>query len=156
MIKLISIILIISSLLAGCANQTTAIANPWSDWSSMEEAEKAVGFSFDLPEVIADSFEAVSYRSMNKELIEVIYRDGDYEVCVRKAAGEGQDISGDYNKYESCTESAHNGATVSTYHNSDNDAVKQLVSYDGFSWSLVAPKGFWGDSNADFLNEICR
>lgn len=161
--SIILLFCIISAIFAGCGNQTveqehisqtTAIGNPWSDWNSIEEAEFFVGFSFGLPEVIAESYHAVSVRTLNKELIQVVYRDGDYEVCVRKQLGEGQDISGDYNQYEFCTQTNHNGGTITNYHNSTNNAVKQLISYQGFSWSLVAPNGCWGDSNWDFLSKI--
>ena len=153
--------LILFAVCAGCGNQTepqpaqtAAIANPWSDWDSIEEAESATGFSFGLPEVIADSYTAVSIRTLNTELIEVVYRDEGFEVRVRKQKGEGQDISGDYNKYETCTEQTYNGGTITNYHNSDNDALKQLISYNGYSWSLVAPNGCWGDSNRDFVSKI--
>lgn len=151
------------AVFAGCGNQaaeqekksqTTAIANPWSDWDSIAEAEEAVGFSFGLPEVIADSYQAVSIRTMNNELIEVVYRDESFEVCVRKQQGEGQDISGDYNQYDTCTQKDSNGGTITNCHNSNNNAVKQLISYKGYSWSLVAPNGCWGDSNWDFVSRI--
>ena len=157
---------IISTFFACCANQTvaqeppsqtTTIGNPWSDWDSIEEAERVIGFSFGLPEVIADSYNAVSIRTLNNELIEVVYRDeGDegFDVCIRKQMGEGLDISGDYNKYEIRTETNHNGGTITNYHNVNNNAVKQLISYKGYSWSLVAPNGCWGDSNRDFVSKI--
>ena len=153
----------ISVIFTSCGNQTvtqeqtsqkTAIGNPWSDWDSIEEAESVIGFSFGLPEMIADSYHAVSIRTLNKELIEVVYRDEDFEVCIRKQKGEGQDISGDYNEYETCTETNHNGGTITTYQNSDHPAMRQLISYEGYSWSLVAPNGYWGDSNWDFLSQI--
>ena len=69
---------IISAIFAGCGNQavsqeqtsqTTAIGNPWSDWESIEEAESEVGFSFGLPEVIADSYKAVSFRTLKNPLV---------------------------------------------------------------------------------------
>lgn len=154
---------IISAIFAGCWNQTvaqvqisqtTAIGNPWSDWDSIKEAESVIGFSFGLPEVIADSYNAVSIRTLNNELIEVVYCDEGFEVCVRKQKGEGQDISGDYNKYETCTVMNHNGGTITNYHNSDNNALKQLISYKGYSWSLVAPNGCWADSNWDYVSKI--
>ena len=162
--KIASIILLclmIVGVVAGCGNQTVeqaqtsqtaTIGNPWSDWASIEEAEAAVGFSFELPEVIADSYTAVAFRTLNNEMIEIIYRDEDFEICVRKQKGEGQDISGDYNTYEFCDKQNVNGGTVTSWHNSDNDAVKQIVSYGGYSWSLVASDGWWGDANGDFLN----
>ena len=152
--------LIISAVCIGCGSQTappvqtSAIGNPWSDWDSLEEAEAAVGFSFGLPEVISDSYTAVRFRTMNKELIEVVYLDEDFEVCVRKKQGEGQDISGDYNNYETCTEEKRNGGTVSSYRNSTNNAVKQIISCNGCSWSLVAPNGYWGDTNQDLISQI--
>lgn len=164
--KKISIILLccmISAVFAGCGNQTAAqeqesqttmIGNPWSDWDSIEEAESAVGFSFELPETVADSYNAVSVRTLNNELIEVVYRDAEFEVCVRKQKGEGQDISGDYNEYETCTETHRDGGAITNYHNADNNAVKQLISYMDYSWSLVAPNGYRGDSDGAFLSEI--
>ena len=160
-IILLCLILAVSSV--GCGGQTAkqnpvsqsvAIGNPWSDWNSIEEAESAVGFSFGLPAVVADRYTAVVFRTLNNELIEIIYRDTDFEVCVRKQKGEGQDLSGDYNQYDTCTEENINGGTITHYHHSDNSAVKQLISYDGYSWSLVAPNGYWGDSDLDFISQI--
>ena len=156
---------VISAIFVGCGNQTAeqeqisqnvAIGNPWSDWASMEEAEAAAGFSFDLPEVIAGSYTAASFRTLNNELIEIIYRDLDYEICVRKQKGEGQDISGDYNQYDTCTEETFDGGTIFHYYNSSNNAVKQLISYKGYSWSLVAPNGYGEDSGWDFMSEISK
>ena len=162
-ITMILLCLMIPAIFIGCAghkveqeahSQTTAIGNPWSDWASIEEAEAATGFAFGLPDVIADSYGAVAYRTLNHELIEVIYKDEDLEVRVRKQKGEGQDISGDYNSYDTFTEEKRNGGMVTTYQNSSTHAVKQIISYNGYSWSLTAENGFWGDSNADFLNAI--
>ena len=92
---------------------------------------------------------------MNKEMIQVIYRSDSAEVCIRKQSGEGQDISGDYNQYETCTEIICNGITVTKYQNSQNPARKQLLSCKGYSWSLVADKGYLGDADQAFLNSIC-
>ena len=160
--KRITAIILLCLIFVGCGNrnapqeksQTAAIGNPWSDWASMEEAEAAAGFPFGLPEVIAGSYKADAYRTLNGELIEVIYRDGDSEVRVRKQKGEGQDISGDYNPYDTCTETKSGEAAIACYRNSGNNALKQIISKGGYSWSLTAPDGCWGDSNADFLNAI--
>ena len=162
-IVIILLCLITFSFLIGCENpkvvhktksQTTSIGNPWSDWETVDEAEAATGFSFGLPEVVADSYQSVAFRTLNRELIEVIYHDEDLEVRVRKQKGEGQDISGDYNQYDTCTEETFDGGTSSYYCNSGNNAVKQLISYKGYSWSLVAPNGYGDDSNWDFASEV--
>ena len=133
-----------------------AIGNPWSDWDSIEEAEAAVGFSFALPEVIADTYVAEVFRTMNDELIEVVYRDEGFEVCVRKRKGEGQDISGDYNVYEICEETDYYGAVIMNYLNSVDPAAKQIISYHGYSWSLVAPNGYGVDLEREVLNWILK
>lgn len=163
--KLLSLLLALICLpvLAGCTAQSdapqtappsAAIANPWSQWSSLEEAETAVGFPFGLPDAIAGSYTAAQFRTMNNELMEVVYHDGDSEVCIRKKPGEGQDISGDYNQYNTCEETTRSGGTITTYHNSGTGAVKQIIHCHGYSWSLVAPTGYWGDSGEDFLNAV--
>ena len=150
-------------LLVGCGNskyaqkeeeQVVETANPWTEWASIEETEKATSLTLGLPKVIAGSYVADEFRTMNGELIEVVYHDDDIEVCVRKQKGEGEDISGDYNEYENYEKKKVHGGEISTYYNTDNRSTKQLISYQGYSWSLVAPKGFWGDSNQDFLNLI--
>lgn len=136
-------------------SQTTMIGNPWSNCDSIEEAEAVVGFEFGLPEMIAGNYEAVTVHTLKNELIEVVYQAGDSKVCIRKQKGEGQDISGDYNTYETSTESNHEcGAVITESYNSSNSAIKQLVSYNGYSWSLVAQDGYLKDSQSDFMNQI--
>lgn len=163
--RIVTIIICLTVLLGliGCGaptaekpeeTHTVRIANPWSSWSSVAEAEAAVGFSFGLPDVIAECYHAESFRTMNGELMEVVYRCGDFTVCVRKQKGEGQDISGDYNIYETCTETNCDSGRIITYRNSNNSAVKQIISYQGYSWSLVADYGYWEDSNETFIHEI--
>lgn len=162
-IVIILLCLITFSFLIGCENpkvvhktksQTTLIGNPWSDWETLDEAEAATGFSFGLPEVVAGSYQSVAFRTLNRELIEVIYHDEDLEVRVRKQKGEGHDISGDYTDYDTFIEEQFNEGMITTYQNSSNNAVKQIISYQGYSWSLTASNGYSGDSNRDFLNAI--
>ena len=160
--KVLPVLLLCLAFLVGCANQSAAqepiaqIGNPWTQWNSIEEAEAAAGFSFGLPAVVLDSYEALEIRTMNNQLIEVVYYDEEFEVCVRKQAGEGQDISGDYNEYELCTEDNYNGCTIITYQNSGDPALRQQLSYQGYSWSLVAPNGYRGAANGDFAHEIIK
>ena len=167
---IILIALILSVFILGCSmtddtqqsEQAYAeLTNPWDEWKTLEEAEKAVGFEFGLPTVMTDSYKAESFKTLNDELIEVVYRDDDYEVIVRKQKGEGQDISGDYNEYLEHGNHERSGAGIEWFWGlSDNktpfNPSKTLISYDGFSWSLVAPKGYWGDSQEDFFIAILK
>jgi hypothetical protein len=134
-------------------SEKAQIANPWSDWKSLRDAEIAVGFEFGLPETVAGSYSADSYRTLNEEMIEITYHDGDYEVIVRKAVGEGQDCSGDYTDYSKVETDERDGGIISFYIG-QHHVGKTILSHDGYSWSLVTPSGFGGDSCMDFLNAI--
>lgn len=155
--KNVLICLLALCLLAGCGGEkteeTVGLANPWVAYSSLEKAEAAVGFDFPLPETVADSYRAESFRVMNDQMIEVTYRDDTtLEVTVRQQAGEGQDISGDYRTYEDVRTAEGDGWTNTTKFG--YGGVLQLVSCGGYSYSLHAPSGYWGDSNGDFLRYL--
>lgn len=157
----IAIFLLFLILLPGCgkqqeAPQTVAIGNPWSDWATLREAETAVGFLYGLPEEIPEAYAAAAFRTMNGELLEIIYRDGDSEIRVRKQAGEGQDLSGDYTSYDSCTLEDYATGSVARYHLSESNACKLVISSSGYSWSVTAPDGFAGDCEAYLLGQILK
>ena len=96
------LILALAVLTAGCTSKSAqeqeyvTIGNPWSEWTSLKEAEHAAGFPLHLPETIADTYTALHYRTMDGDmkLLEVVYSDSEDEVTIRKAKGEDQDISG--------------------------------------------------------------
>lgn len=130
------------------APQNLTLANPWVSYASMEEAENAVGFSFVLPETVAGSYKAESFRVMAGQLMEVTYRDDSFEVIVRQQPGEGQDLSGDYRTYETIQVTEADGYTITF--KSNGRQWLYLVSANGYSYSMYAPNQFWGDSCSDF------
>ena len=152
-------------LMAGCGREISPaetavpateallqIGNPWKDYSSLEEAEAASGLDFPMPETIAGSYVAESFRVMNGQLLEVRYRDDTIEVNVRMQSGEGQDLSGVYGEFEREQTFQVDGAVVVV---KDIDGgVVQLISKDGYSYSLYAPNHYWGDSNIEFLQYL--
>ena len=131
---------------------TTQLANPWKDYPSLAEAEAACGLTFPMPALIGDNYAAESFRVMNGELLEVRYRDGDFSVIVRMQAGEGQDLSGIYGEFENIQTSVFDGATITS--KDIDDGIVQLISKDGYSYSLYAPKHYVGDSNIEFLQYL--
>lgn len=151
--KILSLLLIGILLLSGCGKTekqpSIQMGNPWSDHKTLAEAENAVGFSLELPETVADTYQAAVFRTLNGQLLEVVYADGDYEVTVRKQIGEGQDISGDYNDYPNVTKTHMGVGTLIT--KNDGTACLTLIYHDGYSYSLSAPNGYWGDSMEDFI-----
>ena len=97
-------------LAAGCASQpkdepeaapeestVVGMANPWTEYDNLADAEKAAGFAFPQPEWDV-SYDTVSYRAM-VGVIEIIYtQDDGQDMILRKGADE-TDISGDYGDY---------------------------------------------------------
>ena len=72
--------------------------NPFTDNSTLEEAEKNAGFNIQVPDQV-QGVSASAFRNLSKELLEVIYYNGDQEVArIRKGTGR-DDISGDYVGY---------------------------------------------------------
>ena len=84
------------------------LANPWTEYDNLADAEAAAGFDFPQPDW-ADDYDSVVYR-VTDGIIEVIYeQDNGQSVTLRKGADE-TDISGDYGDYH-FTE-VHDGITV--------------------------------------------
>ncbi len=81
------------------APMSMQIANPWSEFDSLEEAEADAGIEIELPESY-QGFNHRIYRSMQGEMLEIIYQDADGKegFRIRKSRDAG-DISGDYNSY---------------------------------------------------------
>lgn len=82
------------------APMSMQIANPWSDFDSLEEAEADAGIEITLPESY-QGFDHRIYRAMHRQMIEVIYQDADGRegFRIRKSRDFG-DISGDYTRYD--------------------------------------------------------
>lgn len=163
--KRIVLVLVCVLLLAGCAAETTEVtemteaaqlANPWVEYATLAEAEAVAGFSLGLPETVAGSYVAETFRVMDGQLLEVVYRDEVFEVTVRKMAGEGQDISGVYTAYDVVNDYEIDGGvcTVKCMKDDADRSWLHLISMNGYSYSLYAPNGYWGDSNADFLGSL--
>lgn len=162
----IALIIMLIVTMTGCAiNKTqqnfdqeidsnvTMIGNPWKDYDSIEDAEAAVGFELNINPKIAN-YEISSIRTMNNIMLEVVYSNGNNQVIVRKQHQEGEDISGDYNEYDVCSEEIYKNGTIIKYFNSYNGAIKKIISNDGYSWSIIAPNGYLDQSENQFIDEI--
>lgn len=88
------------SAAAADAPMSMQIANPWSEFDTLEEAESDAGIEIELPESY-QGFNHRIYRSMHRQMIEVIYQDADGRegFRIRKSRDFG-DISGDYTRYD--------------------------------------------------------
>lgn len=151
-------------MLAGCAvseeplqtteaAQSVQLANPWVSYDTLTEAEEAAGFSFSMNEEI-ESFRAESFRVMNGQLLEVSYRDADFRVTVRMQPGQWQDLSGVYESYTKEIVYEAGGAEFISRAFTDTGASLDLISADGYSWSVYAPDGYPENYRQGFLNAM--
>lgn len=115
------------------------IPNPFTDSSTLEEAEKLVGFDITVPDSIDGLTERI-YRSSDFGMLEILYTNNDEtKACVRKAVGT-DDISGDYNVYSDITEETVDGKTVTF--KGDNSNVSLAIWTDGeYTYSVSLDSG---------------
>lgn len=78
--------------------QPVGMANPWTEYASLEEAEAAAGFEFPQPKWDV-AYDSVTYRVMDG-IIEIIYAQDDGQVMTLRKGADETDISGDYNDYD--------------------------------------------------------
>lgn len=74
------------------------IANPFVDCKTLEEAQTLVGFDISLPDNMPTMYSISAIRAVKDTMIEIIYRNGNDEIRIRKGTGS-QDISGAYNEF---------------------------------------------------------
>ena len=98
------------------------IPDPFTEYASLEDAQRDAGFDITLPETVAGSDSCV-YRVLQDEengsMLEVIYQSSGQETGrIRKAEGSG-DISGDYNEYDEVKQENEGGMDVTLSGGSD-------------------------------------
>ena len=120
------------------APMSMQIANPWSEFDSLEEAEADAGVEITLPESY-QGFNHRIYRSMHRQMIEVIYQDADGRegFRIRKSRDFG-DISGDYTRYDQEKTLEIGDRFVETRGNGDEISVAR-----------------WGNLNLNLSYAIC-
>ena len=89
------------------------IPNPWQECSSLEEAGKLAGFSFTAPEDV-EGYTEKYIAAIENDIAEVIFSKGDNDdasLYFRKGLGT-EDISGDYNTYDTVEQQTIGDRTV--------------------------------------------
>lgn len=113
--------------------------NPWTDQQTMEDAQQAVGFSFQTPKTIG-VMKPVCIQTLESDIIQVFYQqtaDSEEHVLLRKGFGS-QDISGDYNAYSQSTVEFIGGSQVTLQ---GDDGMMMLATWVSgrFSYSVSTP-----------------
>ena len=130
--------------------QTVGMPNPWTDHKTHEDAEKAAGFAFALPDVL-EGCKAAHFRTLGDTMIEVIYTDAAGQEAYRLRKGKGQeDISGDYNSYAVKSEAKIGGTGVSMQGDADGIRLMSFHS-ETFSYSFTAGTAVPDEDRAEQL-----
>ncbi len=120
------------------ANAAAAqMANPFTDFNTLEDAEKKVGFTFKLPSKMPKGYAPTGFGAIlqGQKLLEVIFEKENQELRFRK--GQIENISGVYTKFTDTQHVEINGVTVKI---SGNKGKFQLAEWTagGYSYSISA------------------
>ena len=133
--------------------------DPWIEDISLSEAEEIAGFKLELPDVIADAYVAVEYRAIEKEVIEATYVDEEYTVIIKRAIGVNQNYIDNSVTYTEVFAEQYEGNLSTydiTYFSNEGEEIHTIINGNGYTWTIYAPNGYWGDSAIDFVHEICQ
>ena len=130
------------------------IPNPWQECSSLEEAGKLAGFSFIAPEEV-EGFTERYISAIENETAQVIFSNGDDSdaaLYFRKGVGI-EDISGDYNTYETVEEQTIGGKTVTCKGN--DGLIYTAIWNDGtYSYAVMSDAGMTADQLETWVQSL--
>lgn len=134
------------------------IPNPWVDCATLEDAADIAGFSIAVPDRI-EGYPEITIQAVEGDMIQVFYSDKPLEdesrnvVLIRKGTGD-EDISGDYNQYETNETLELHGVEV-TCSGADQLVYKAIWTQDGYSYSICADNGLEAET-VDALVELVK
>jgi len=128
----------------------TQIPNPFVTYETMEEAEKAAGFEFDVPQT-AEGLSIKEISCVSNEMIQVVYGD-EYSIFVRKAKGT-DDISGDYTVYDKVEDVSVGGVTV-TERADEQGIYSAIWSSGGYSYAIISSDALTREAVEGLVTEI--
>lgn len=118
--------------------EQTTVANGMEDVDSASALSEKVGFEVQDLTGLPFAAEHITYTSLWGETAQIIYEGENQTVTYRKAPGE-EDISGDYNVYDTVTEKT--AGKISVTLKGDGDGyVLALWTADGYSYALSLEK----------------
>lgn len=110
------------------------IPSPFIECKTIEEAESMAGFSFSKLEKLPKGYEQDEISAIKDNMIQVLYRNGENKILMRKSKGSG-DNSGRYDVFEESKKETVHDTTVELKGN--NGTVSVAVWESGeFSYSV--------------------
>lgn len=133
------------------SSESVQIPNPWVDCKTIEDAQKLAGFDFQLPETPA-GYTIDHISAIENDIIQVIYRNGDKEICIRKAAGV-DDASGDYNTYDTAVTKDVDGVSV-TLKGNNSEFKLAIWAYEEYAYSVSSSEALSEDAMTELAESV--
>ena len=128
------------------------LPNPFTEYQTLEEAEKEAKFTLNLPQSIAGYSDSVYRLDKEDGLLEVVFENGEESITFRKASGDG-DISGNYNNFSEKNEVELDG-TVITMKGADDKVNVAVWSKDGYAYSIDCTTAVEKITMTDFVKTV--
>lgn len=146
--------------LAACGNDKPTNSNdggdrppdPFTEYQTLEEAEKEAKFTLNLPQSITGYSDPVYRLDKEGGLLEVVFENGEESITFRKVSGDG-DISGNYNDFSEKNEVELDG-TVITMKGTDGKVNVAVWSKDGYAYSIDCTTAVEKITMTDFAKTV--
>lgn len=126
--------------------------NPYAEYDTLEEAENTIGFEISVPDSYSEYTEPY-YAVIEGKILEVQYYNGDDRGMIISKSRGSEDISGDFNEYNTVTETEVNGNTVTIKGNGDEFSLALWVSGD-YSYSVSVSSGISKNALKEIIEKI--
>ena len=138
---------------AADTSELVQYVNPFAEYDTLEEAERAVGFDITVPDSYGD-YSELSYMVVGGEMLEVQYYDAGENrgMYIRKAPGS-EDISGDFNQYDDIREIQVGGNTVTIKGSGGEFSLALWISGD-YSYAASVSSGISENALKEIIEKI--
>jgi hypothetical protein len=131
--------------------ESAAVASPYQEVNSLQEASEIVGFDIKVPDSVGE-YTNLLVNVIDGNVIEVRYLSSDRQKTgfyIRKSRGT-DDISGDSNVYSLNITESIAGKDVNLRGNKENWSVATWTE-DGFSYALVAGDYVFSNEKLEYI-----
>jgi hypothetical protein len=134
------------------SEDSVEIPSPFQECKTIEEAEKLIGFKVNIPTKLPEGYVQDSISVIDNEFIQVIYSNGENEICFRQAKGE-EDISGDYNEYNETNTINVSGIDITTKGNNSKVNLARWTK-EGYTFAISINILGQGLESSDIIDMI--
>ncbi len=130
---------------------TVQIPNPFTEYETVAEAQKALSFQAAVPSYVPAGYELSSVSVMSNDFLQLMYQKGEQEITYRTAKGT-DDVSGDYNVYQN-VKTVQVGTVQVTLR--EGEESSGAIWTDGTNtFSLFARPGISGDDLLKIMKSL--